>query len=524
MKMGQTFSVSLCVGIALLFLWQILLVSNNTPYLDDVNFIDFVFHYAKPNQSLADFLTRLFTVDNNHMAVVPKIELCIQFEWFHDINFKRILLINLTKITLIGTWFLWQFKQANKPYWMALPLVLFWFQPQYYEISNWAMTGSTQSSVLLFSLLSLECIAKPEKKYFILANIFAGLAFYSFASGILAFAGIGFFLLVNKRHREIFWLIPLPALLLGSYLYMKQFGTVADTAHIQLSNAIPFFLNLVGTIAMVTSSYATEAAWVAGGILTALGLIGLLKINYQSKIAALLVILLANCLLIVISREGLGIFMVSRFATLSPLIAMSVYLLYLPRISNKIALCTLTIASIFWIGSYMQYLPVMYQQKHQSTAEAANWSRNRTWTYATETFQLYASGVLIPSYHQGLWKSENTLLDDNQFVKCLQAKNLNLKISEENQEIKVNNFPWKPSLSHPFFLIFIHTHLHQKAYVKSIDFKTNSKKNLLFTGEWLMNEGVINMQNAQMVKGTYQIYLYDSVQELYWKTTQTFTR
>ena len=167
MNNTQKFSISLCLGIALLFFWQITRVSNNTPYLDDVNFIDFILHFANPRQSISDLLTQLFMVDNNHMAVVPKLGLSLQYLLFQDINFKRILLISAFQLALIGTWFIWQFKQTNKPYWMALPLVFLWFQPQYYEISNWAMTGIQQSSVILFSILALECISKPGKKYFI---------------------------------------------------------------------------------------------------------------------------------------------------------------------------------------------------------------------------------------------------------------------------------------------------------------------------------------------------------------------
>lgn len=524
MNKGQKFSISICLGIALLFFWQITLVSNNTPYLDDVNFIDFILHFAYPRESISDLLTQLFMVDNNHMAVVPKLGLSLQYLLFQDINFKRILLISAFQLALIGTWFIWQFKQTNKPYWMALPLVFLWFQPQYYEISNWAMTGIQQSSVILFSILALECIAKPGKKYFILANVCAGLAFYSFGSGVLAFAGIGYYLLANKRYREILWIIPLPVILLTSYVYMRQLGSVADTSTIQLSHAIPFFFNLTGTIAMVISSHATEAAWILGTILLALAMGGLAKINHQSKISALILMLLANCLLIVISRDGLGIYMVSRFATLSPLLAMCLYLLYLPKISNKIILGIVLLSGTFWAGSYVQYLPVMYNQKHQATAEAANWSRNRAWTYASERFQSNAAGILIPSYNQGLWQSENSILSDQQLKLCLASKSMAFSIREENQKLTIDEFPFETGLKQAYYLILIDTLTPNKAYVKNIEFRPSSKKNLLLHGQWLSNSGIVNLQQAQLAKGTYQIYVYDPDSQRFWKTNRTFLR
>jgi hypothetical protein len=520
MKMEQKFSFSLGIAIASLFFYLIYRVSSNSPFLDDVNFIDFVYHLAQANQSLSDFLFRLFMVDNNHMAVVPKLGLSLQYLLFHDINFKRILLISAFQIALIGGWFLWQFKQTKKPFWMALPLLLCWLQPQYYEISNWAMTGIQQSSVILFSLLALECIEKPGTKYFILANLCAALAFYSFGSGVLAFVGIGYFLLINKRYRAIPWLIPTPILLLGTYLFMKQLGSVANTSSIQISHAIPFFLNLLGTMAMLISSHDAQAAWTLGALMLVLTLWGLFNINYQSKIATFLLMLLANALLIVSSRDGLGIYMVSRFATLSPLIAMCLYLLYLPRISSKIGAGILVLALAFWLGSYMQYLPVMYQQKHQSSAEAVNWSRNRTWMYATERFQLYASDVLIPSFEQGIWQSENSLLTEPQFKKCLQAQALSLPIQQEKQMLQVSNFPFETGLERPYYFIFLNG---QKAYVKNIEFKPNSKKNMLISRKWLMQVGVANMQNVHMEHGKYQIFLFDATNQRFWKMNQTFT-
>lgn len=521
MKMEQKFSLSLGIAIAALFFYQIYRVSINTPFLDDVNYIDFVYHLAQPHQSLSEYLTKLFMVDNNHMAVVPKLGLSLQYLLFHDINFKRILLISATQIILIGMWFFWQFKHSQKPFWMALPLMFCWFQPQYYEIANWAMTGIQQSSVILCSLLALEFIEKPGKSNFILANLFATFAFYSFGSGVLAFLGIGYYLLVNHRYREILWSIPIPLILLSSYFYMKQIGSVANTTAIQITQAIPFFLNLMGTMAMVISSNASEAAWMLGSIMLALTIWGLLKINYQSKIAAFLLMLVANCLLIVCSREGLGIHMVSRFATLSPLIGMCLYLLFLPKITRKISTIVLILAGAFWVGSYAQYLPVMYQQKHQASAEATNWSRNRTWMYATAQFQLFASGVLIPSFDQKIWQSENSILSDQQFSKCLQAPNISLQIQHDNQVLHIRNFPFKTDLNCPYYFIFIQD---SKAYVKNIEFKPNSKKNILFRGEWLMQEGTANLQNAQLPTGNYQVFLYDASKQTYWNTQQTFNR
>jgi len=106
--------------------------------------------------------------------------------------------------------------------------------------------------------------------------------------------------------------------------------------------------------------------------------------------------------------------------------------------------------------------------------------------YATERFQLYASGVLIPSFEQGIWQSENSLLTELQLKKCLQAQALSLPIQQEKQMLQVSNFPFETGLERPYYFIFLKG---QKAYVKNIEFKPNSKKNMLISRKWLMQVG-----------------------------------
>lgn len=522
MKIGQSISIFLCACIALLFLSNIYMLSDNTPFQDDVNYIDFIYHFAQKNQSLSDYLTRLFMVDNNHMALIPKLGISIQYLLFQDINFKRILLISAFQLCLICTWFVLQFHQTKKPTWMVLPLFLLWFQPQYYEIANWAMTGIQQSSVILCSLLALEFIAKPGKKNLLLAIMFAGMAFYSFGSGVLAYVGIGYYLLANKRYREIPWLFPLPCIQLATYLYMAKLGTVATASQIHISHAIPFFLNLVGTIAMVTSTYAAQAAWVIGGLMTLLAIFGLFKINYQSKIAALLIILLANCLLIVSSRDGLGIYMVSRFATISPLIGMSIYLLYLPVISLRMSRIVIFLSTLFCLFSYFQYLPFLHQQKYQAVAESANWTKNQRWLNISDQFQLYASPSLIPSYQQGLWRSENNILPNENLAQLTTAPRVSLQMNEANSIIHLSQFPLEVGLNKAYYLIFCKDSAPQKTYFKNIEFLPNSRKNLIFSGQWFLPQGRISFEKAPLEPGKYQIYLFEGNSNRYWKTDKTF--
>jgi hypothetical protein len=140
--------------------------------------------------------------------------------------------------------------------------------------------------------------------------------------------------------------------------------------------------------------------------------------------------------------------------------------------------------------------------------------------YATERFQLYASDVLIPSFEQGIWQSENSLLTEPQFKKCLQAQALSLPIQQEKQMLQVSNFPFETGLERPYYFIFLNG---QKAYVKNIEFKPNSKKNMLISRKWLMQVGVANMQNVHMEHGKYQIFLFDATNQRFWKMNQTFT-
>ncbi|MHA8107612.1 hypothetical protein [Aquirufa sp. 5-AUSEE-100C1] len=511
-------------GIILLFTWQILRLSHNSPFLDDVNFIDFVNQIAQKNLSTTQFLRSLFMVDNNHMAVIPKIGLSIQYLLFQDINFQRILLISLAQLTAIA-WLLWKQTQSHSlAPWKALPILLLWFQPQYYEVANWAMTGIQQSSVILFTLVALHFIAQPGPKNLALAIFFAAMAFYSFGSGVLAYVGIGYYLLANRRFKEIMWLAPSFVLQLASYLYMSKIGSVVQPASIEISHAIPFFLNLVGTLAMFIQWHPAEIAWGLGLLFVLLGLRGLWKIDYKSQSATLLLILLANCLLIVSNRDGSGLGMISRFACLSPLIAIALYLIYLPSLSKGKILGIIGLSAVFWAGSYMQYLPAMYQQKHDAIAERANWDNNRRWLYCSNQFQDNAAAYLRPSYEQGIWQSENSLIDRSHFNQCLTAPLLPVKLKIQDQTIEIQDYPLIIGLNQPHYLLFYRSDKSPKMYIKNIPFRPNSKKNILLGQTWVLPNSFLDLHTTSLESGDYQLFLYDAAKKQFWKTAYRFQR
>ena len=95
---------------------------------------------------------------------------------------------------------------------------------------------------------------------------------------------------------------------------------------------------------------------------------------------------------------------------------------------------------------------------------------------------------------------------------------------EENQKLTIDEFPFETGLQLPYYLILIDTLTPYKAYVKNIEFRPSSKKNLLLHGQWLSNSGIVNLQQAQLAKGTYQIYVYDPGSQRFWKTNRTFLR
>lgn len=522
MNREKQYSIAAGAGIALLFYWQISFVSFNTPFLDDVNFIDFVWTLA--DKPLPAFFRNLFMVDNNHMAVIPKIELALQYFLFHDINFQRILLISTLQIVAIAILLFRLFRNHPLSYWQALPLFFCWFQPQYFEISNWAMTGIQQSSVILFSLLALYFIEKPGTKNVLFATLFAGMAFYSFGSGVFAYVGIGYYLLVNHRFREILWVIPLPAIQLASYLYMAQLGSVMNTQTIHIENALAFFLNLLGTMSMVIQWHPAALAWGLGTCFFLLSAFALLKIDHRSSTATFLLMLLGNCLLIVLNRAGLGLGMVSRFAIISPLIACCLYLIYLPKLSKRMSAVLLLLAAGFWVASYAQYLPIMYKQKHDAEAEAANWDLNKRWLYPSNQFQDNAAHYLLPSHAQKLWQSENVILPANHLPALKRANILQLDVQIHDQIISIDHFPGEIGLKKAQFLIFYRDLPQEKVYIKYLAMRQNSKKNIMLGHSWLIPVSYLDLSQTSMESGTYQLYLFDAEKQQYWKTKYSFTR
>jgi hypothetical protein len=180
------------------------------------------------------------------------------------------------------------------------------------------------------------------------------------------------------------------------------------------------------------------------------------------------------------------------------------------------------LSTLFCLFSYFQYLPFLHQQKYQAVAESANWTKNQRWLNISDQFQLYASPSLIPSYQQGLWRSENNILPNENLAQLTTAPRVSLQMNEANSIIHLSQFPLEVGLNKAYYLIFCKDSAPQKTYFKNIEFLPNSRKNLIFSGQWFLPQGRISFEKAPLEPGKYQIYLFEGNSNRYWKTDKTF--
>jgi len=148
-KLVFLLSIVFFIGQAILYFAYINRFSFNFPVQDDVSLIEFI--HAKGSGS--DLFYQLFRVDNDHAIVIPRVITWVNQLLHGSVNFKHIILWNA--LTLIGCFYLlfsqFQKLNINSPYFVPVGFLL--FQPQFFEVSNWAITGLQHINIVLFVCL-----------------------------------------------------------------------------------------------------------------------------------------------------------------------------------------------------------------------------------------------------------------------------------------------------------------------------------------------------------------------------------
>ena len=516
-------SIGFFIGQAVLYCAYIYRFSFSFFLQDDVTLIEFI--HAKELGS--DFFGQLFRVDNDHAIVIPRLATWLNQILNGSVNFKQLIL--LSAVTLCGCFYLlWTQFQKSKialPYF--IPVGFFLFQPQFFEVSNWAITGLQHINIVLFVCLSLIAL---EQKKLLLALFWAILAGFTFGNGIVLFVVLAAYLIFAKRYKEFLaWGIGLGvylALLLPHYVFGQQAKFDLNVLHIA-----NYALGILGACMLDLTGNNLLVGIVFGGLLFGYWVFLFLVKKQQTFFGYLFLFIVGTCLIIAIPRSGANwtTYNSSRYFLYAPLAIISLYAMSLnqfPSSRKGIFLGTSALSIAFCFMSYHIHTAQMVARVQVKQADNDNWIRNKRVVgivpqvfvndqkILQDAFQLHfiekEPGILSQADLAALsgdtptWNLAEKMLVEHHANPIRERHGVWLKRFDY---LLFPKFAGENSLANYWFIL-LQNEQSKAVFTVAINFKKGSMKQLLTSGHYLSNYGIAQVYTDGMPSGNYQLFLW----------------
>jgi hypothetical protein len=515
-------SIGFFIGQAVLYIAYINRFSFHFPVQDDVTLIEFI--HAK--ETGIGLFNQLFRVDNDHAIVIPRIATWLNQLIHGSVNFKQLIL--WSAVTLTGCFYL-VFTQFQKlkiafPYFIPVGFIL--FQPQYFEVSNWAITGLQHINIILFVCLSLVALEKNQLK---LALVWAILAGFTFGNGIVLFVVLAAYLIFAKRYKDlIIWGIGIGlyvGLLLPHYVFGQQAKFDLNVGYIA-----NYALGILGACALDLSG---------GNLQAGIGL-GILMFSYWAYLfffkkvrnffSYLFLFIIGTCLIIAIPRSSNDWtnYNSSRYFLYAPFALISLYALSLfqfPEARKGIFIGTCTIAITFCFISYHVHTVQMIARFQVNQADNDNWIRHQRvlgnvpqvfindQKIVHDAFQLHyidqEPGILEKkdlvyfSSDTPTWKLAESMLVERHATTIRERNAVWIKRFDY---LLFPNFKGENTLENAWYIVLQHNKTN-KIYTVAINFKKGSLRKLVQEGHYLSNYGIAQLYTDGIAAGIYRLYL-----------------
>ncbi len=329
-KQGMVFSMYGIVGFPILIYFILVAYySVNIPWQDD---FENILYFA--NADLSTKWQLLFAQHNEHRLFFNRIVTWFFLNLTGHINLLVFIYLANFTLVVISAILMKNFTIDNHYGLVFLPLTLLVFNIQHWETMMWAMGGLQNYSVILFALLAIYFFNKWHYWGFILGLLFAVLASYTSANGLLIFFIFIFWLAIDFFLKQIdkkLFVIKLSIVLLISTVVIIAYfyDYVPPAAHPKIvlnTQFIHYFLVLLGNY-----TYIIPLATLIG-MMTFLMILFLVYRGYyvQNPLYFYFILfLLGSSLMLAAARSGFGLeqaAMSSRYKIVSLLLAVCVYL------------------------------------------------------------------------------------------------------------------------------------------------------------------------------------------------------
>uniref|UniRef100_A0A7C4TBC4 Glycosyltransferase RgtA/B/C/D-like domain-containing protein n=1 Tax=candidate division WOR-3 bacterium TaxID=2052148 RepID=A0A7C4TBC4_UNCW3 len=304
----------------------ILKFSINLPQQDDYGAILLFLIKIQNIQTLKDFISLLFSFNNEHRIFFCHIITLVYYHIFGDVNFKNLIIFG--NFSLIGIVFLLfkSFKPKTNKFLYFLPIIFLLFQPLFRDTSLWALASLSNLSVLPFAFLTIYLLA--EHKNFFISIPLAFLATFTNGNGILVFpVGLGI-LVYQKRFKELSMWFFFMLFAIVVYFYSFNIAPCAATPKSLIQLLGYFFAFLGSTVGFQTISYFAAPVLGIAVVITFIYFVKKRYFDANLTNFSFLLFLLATAFGASVFRSGFGMEQAcwGRYRLISILIVIILYL------------------------------------------------------------------------------------------------------------------------------------------------------------------------------------------------------
>lgn len=526
-KSVSLLSIGFFIGQAVLYFVYINRFSFHFPVQDDVTLIEFI--HAKEVGS--DLFNQLFRVDNDHAIVIPRLITWVNQLLHGSVNFKQLIL--WSALTLIGCFYLFfsQFQKLKINLLYFIPVGFLLFQPQFFEVSNWAITGLQHIHIALFVCLSLIAL---EKNHLKLAFLWAILAGFTFGNGVVLFVVLATYFIFTKRFKEfVGWGVAL-VLYLAILLPHYSFGQQAKF-ELHLGNIINYALGILGACALDLTGGNLQAGIVLGFLMFGYWAYLFLFKKERGFFAYLFLFTLGTCLIIAIPRsaDDWTTYNSSRYFLYAPVAIICLYAMSLtqfPRLSQRIYMGASVFSLVFCFMSYQIHTAQMVARFQVNQADNDNWIRHQR--VAGNVPQVFTNDqkIVQDAFQLNYLDQEPGILSKEELVRFssetpvweLTEKMLVERHANPIQErsgvwvkrfdyLLFPNFKGENSLDHAWYVVLRHPE-SAMMYTVAINFKKGALRKWILEGNYLSNYGIAQVYTDGLMPGRYQVYLVNRIQ------------
>jgi hypothetical protein len=527
--------------IAILYIIYNYYFSVNFPFQDDFLLIQFVETVTSGSLGVWDVTRELFRTFNDHKAVIPRLISLIEYSLTGHLNFRFYIVLVTVNVLYIFYFLYLQFRKSGLPLYYFLPASFLFFQPQFYEVSGWALNGMQHTFLIAFTASAIILISRGKLWAFYVAMLCCFLATFTHGNGILSFLSVIFYFLCLKDFKKAGWAAFFMALCLLIYLIGYESG---QAVHLPTSLG-KLFVFLFSFVGFSMSIFASDALWSVlwGVAIVALMFYLVIKIagTYYDKPVTLkpgslelltfFVFIFATALVVSIFRSWSESSIASRFQIYAALSSVTFYLLMLDYshiFRRRAVLLVVTGLGALYCGySYYKFTGTVASRRTAYLADVYNWKNNKNMFSVERSLLAKGDFYLLPAYEKGVFRLPKPIIDrdemnamyypDSGNLRCAGIRIEDWKVirSTKNGEDTLNYFfvsadstPKRKRLLQDRLLI-LKLRGKERFYLMQANPKTESRRHVITGGSYFKTGFLATLRQDDLDVGTYELAMLD---------------